>query len=54
MAYVYPKYVVYHVYNKDTVGYSCEQKWFNLFVDCTLLSALYFTLISYFMDSWCV
>jgi hypothetical protein len=21
------------VYNKDTVGYSCEQRWFNLFVD---------------------
>jgi hypothetical protein len=21
------------VYNKDTVGYSFEQKWFNLFVD---------------------
>jgi hypothetical protein len=21
------------VYNKDTVGYSCERRWFNLFVD---------------------
>jgi hypothetical protein len=22
-----------HVYSKDTVGYSCEQRWFNLIVD---------------------
>jgi hypothetical protein len=21
------------VYNKDTAGYSCEQRWFKLFVD---------------------
>jgi hypothetical protein len=21
------------MYNKDTLGYSCEQRWFNLFVD---------------------
>jgi hypothetical protein len=29
------------MYNKDTVGYSCEQRWFNLFVDIGKLTSLF-------------